>query len=87
MRYRPTTTIIELRRFTGPHKSDMRSVHNQMLVQGSTMNSPQSTQVGLPPWRLEYAHTTPRPSHSMILPFHLVDLPDLKFKLSFILFY
>jgi hypothetical protein len=43
--YRPTTTIIDLCQFTGPHKSGMRSVHNQMLVQGSTMNGPQSTEV------------------------------------------
>jgi hypothetical protein len=44
--YRPTTTIIKLHRFTRPHKSSMRSIHNQMLVQGSTMNGPQLTQVG-----------------------------------------
>jgi hypothetical protein len=43
MGYRPTTIIIELHQFTRPHKSSMRSVHNQMLVQGSTMNGPQST--------------------------------------------
>jgi hypothetical protein len=45
MRYHPTTTI-ELRQFTVPHKSNMRSVHNQILIQGSTMNGPQSTQAG-----------------------------------------
>jgi hypothetical protein len=39
--YCPTTTIIELRWFTGPHKSIMRSVHNQMLIQESTTNGPQ----------------------------------------------
>jgi hypothetical protein len=39
-----TTTIIELCRFTEPHKSDMRLVHNEMLVQVSTTNGPQSTQ-------------------------------------------
>jgi hypothetical protein len=44
--YRPTTTTIELRRFTRPHKSGMQLVHNQMLVQGFTMNGPQSTQDG-----------------------------------------
>jgi hypothetical protein len=44
--YRPTTTIIEIRWFTEPHKFGMRSVHNQMLIQGSTTNGPQSTQVG-----------------------------------------
>jgi hypothetical protein len=43
--YRPTTTIIELRQFTGPHKSSMQSVHNQVHAQGSTMNDPQLTQV------------------------------------------
>jgi hypothetical protein len=32
-----TTTIIKLRQFTRPHKSGMRSVHNQMLIQGSTL--------------------------------------------------
>jgi hypothetical protein len=30
--YCPIITIIELRRFTGPHKSSMRSIHNQMLI-------------------------------------------------------
>jgi hypothetical protein len=30
--YHPTTTIIKLRRFTGPHKFVMQSVHNQMFV-------------------------------------------------------
>jgi hypothetical protein len=44
-RARPTTTIIELHQFNGPHKSNMLSVHNQMLAQGSTTNGPQSTQV------------------------------------------
>jgi hypothetical protein len=44
--YRPTTTIIELRQFTGPHKSSMRSVQNQVLDQGSSMNGRQSTQAG-----------------------------------------
>jgi hypothetical protein len=44
--YRSTTTIIELRRFTGPHKFSMQSVQNQVLIQGSTTNGPQSTQVG-----------------------------------------
>jgi hypothetical protein len=44
--YHPTTTIIELCLFTGPHKSSMRLVHNQMLIQGSTTNDPQSTQAG-----------------------------------------
>jgi hypothetical protein len=37
VRYHPTTTIIELCRFIRPHKSGIRSVHNQMHVQGSTM--------------------------------------------------
>jgi hypothetical protein len=44
--YRPTTTIIKLRRFTRPHKSNIQSVHNQMLIQGSTTNGPRSTQAG-----------------------------------------
>jgi hypothetical protein len=44
--YRPTTTIIELRRFTRTHKSSMRLVHNQILVQWSTMHGLQSTQAG-----------------------------------------
>jgi hypothetical protein len=43
--YRPTTTIIELHRFTGPHKSGMWSVHNQILIQWSTTNGPQSIQM------------------------------------------
>jgi hypothetical protein len=78
--YHLTTTIIELRRFTGAHKSSIRSVHNQMLVQGSTTNGSQSTQAGDTPWSLEYPHTTSRPSHPMILRFHLVVPPGLKFK-------
>jgi hypothetical protein len=78
--YHSTTTIIELRRFTGAYKSGMRSVHNQMLIQGFTTNDPQSTQAGLPPWSLEYPHTTPRPSYSMILHFHLVAMLGLKCK-------
>jgi hypothetical protein len=41
--YRPTTTIIELHRFAGPHKSSIWLVHNQILVQGSTTNGPQLT--------------------------------------------
>jgi hypothetical protein len=44
--YPPTTIVIELRRFTRPHKSSIRLVHNKMLVQGSTTNGPQSTQAG-----------------------------------------
>jgi hypothetical protein len=44
--YRLTARIIELRRFTRPHKSNMRSVHNQVLIQGSTMNGSQSTHAG-----------------------------------------
>jgi hypothetical protein len=44
--YYPTTTIIELRRFIGPHKSTIQSVHNQMLIQGFTKNGPQLTQAG-----------------------------------------
>jgi hypothetical protein len=82
--YRPTNTIIELRQFIRPHKFDMRSVHNQMLIQGSTTNCHQSTQVGLPPWSLKYPHITPRPSHLMILHFPLVALPGFKFKQNFI---
>jgi hypothetical protein len=42
--YHLTTIIIELRQFTGPHKSSIWLVHNQMLLQGSTTNGPQSTQ-------------------------------------------
>jgi hypothetical protein len=42
--YHPTTTITKLCWFTGLHKSDMRSVHNQILIQGSTTNGPQSAQ-------------------------------------------
>jgi hypothetical protein len=42
--HHPTTTIIELCRFTRAHKSGMQSVHNQMLIQGSTTNGPQTTQ-------------------------------------------
>jgi hypothetical protein len=44
--FHPTTTIIEVHWDTRPHKSSMRSVHNQMLIQGSTTNGPQSTQAG-----------------------------------------
>jgi hypothetical protein len=44
--YHPTTTIIKLRRFTGPHKSSIWSVHNQVFIQGSTINGPQSTHAG-----------------------------------------
>jgi hypothetical protein len=76
--YCPTTTIIELCWFTGPHKSSMRSVHNQILVQGSTTNGPHRR--GLPPWSLKYPHTTPHPSHLMVLHFPLVAPPGLKFK-------
>jgi hypothetical protein len=46
MGYHPTTIFIMLRQFTGPHKFNMLSVHNKMLIQWSTMNDPQSTQVG-----------------------------------------
>jgi hypothetical protein len=84
--YRLTTTIIELRRFTGPHKSSIRSVHNQILIQGSTTNGSQSTQMGLPPWSLEYSHITLRPSHPMILHFPLVAPSSLKFKHQYILY-
>jgi hypothetical protein len=81
--YHPTTIINKLCRFTGPHKSGMWPVHNQMLVQGCTMNGLQSTKVGLPSWSLEYPHSSPRPSHPMILPFPLVAPPSLKFKSTF----
>jgi hypothetical protein len=81
--YRLTVIIIELRQFTGPHKSSMWSVHNQMLAQGSSMNGPQSTQAGLPPWSPKYPHTTPRPSHLKMLCFPLVAPLGLKFKSSF----
>jgi hypothetical protein len=84
--YHPTTTIIELCRFTGHHNSGMRSIHNQMLVHGSTTNGPQMTQERLPPWSFEYPRTTPHPSHMMILHFPLVAPPTLKFKSKFIQF-
>jgi hypothetical protein len=81
MCYHPTNTIIKLRRFTGPHKSSMRSVHNQMLVQGFTMNGHLNRhKQWLSPERLEYPHTTPCPSHPMILHFSLVVSLGLKFK-------
>jgi hypothetical protein len=35
---------------------------------------------GLPPWSLEYPHTTPRPFHSIILRFPLVAPPGPKIK-------
>jgi hypothetical protein len=66
--YRPTTIIIELCRFTGPHKFSMRSVHNQMLSQKSTMNGPQSTQVGA-------TTLEPRISTSLFLTFPSDDTP------------
>jgi hypothetical protein len=81
--YRPTTTIIEQRRFTKPYKSGMRLVHNQMLIQGSTMNGPQLTQAGA---------TTLKPQISTSLsptfpynntPLFLVAPPCLKFKSTF----
>jgi hypothetical protein len=78
--YRPTTTIIDLCRFTGPHKSGMQSVHNQMLIQGSTTNGPQSIEVEATTLELEYPHTTPHCSYPIILPFPLVTPPHLKFK-------
>jgi hypothetical protein len=85
--YRPTATIIKLVGLSGPSIAVMRSVPNQMLVQGSTMNGPQSTQTGgLPPWSLKYPHTTLCPFHPMTLPFHLVASPGLKFKSTFIPF-
>jgi hypothetical protein len=80
MGYHLITIIIKLRRFTGPHKSDMRLIHNQMLVQRFVMNGFQSTQAGLPPLSLEYPHTTPHSSYPMILHFSLVVPPSLKFK-------
>jgi hypothetical protein len=64
--YCPTTTIIELCRFTRGHKSDRRSVHNQMLVQRSNMNGPQLTQVGaitLEP-QISIYHSPSFPSYS-----------------------
>jgi hypothetical protein len=39
--YRLTTTIIELRRFTGFHKAMVSTI--RILAQGFTMNGPQST--------------------------------------------
>jgi hypothetical protein len=44
--YRPTATIIELVSLPAPSITDMWSVHDQMLVQGSTTNGPQLTQAG-----------------------------------------
>jgi hypothetical protein len=40
MGYCLISVIIELRQFTEPNKFDIRSVHNQTVVQEFTMNSP-----------------------------------------------
>jgi hypothetical protein len=85
--YHPTTTLIELHQFIRPHKSSVRSVHNQMLIQGSTINSPQLTQVRvttLEP-RISTYHSSSFPFNYVPnwLCFPLVALPGLKFKSSF----
>jgi hypothetical protein len=81
--YRQTTTIIELRQFTGPHKSSMRSVHNQMFLQGSTTNDPPSTQAGATTLELRIStyHSLSFPSKDA--PLSPSCSPGLKFKSSF----
>jgi hypothetical protein len=79
-RYHPTTIIIQLRRLLDP----INKAYGQYIMKCS-FKCPLRTVLnrhrqGLPPWSLEYPHTTPRPFHPMILRFPLVVPPGLKFK-------
>jgi hypothetical protein len=78
VRYRPTTTTIKLRRFTGSHIpacGQYCSILAQRGQNGAVLNQHKR---GLPPWSLEYPHPSPRPSHLMILHFPLIVPSGLK---------
>jgi hypothetical protein len=80
--YRPTTTIVKPRWFTGSHKASMRSVQFKYLLKVPLWTIINRRMWGLPPWSLEYLQTTPRPSHPKILQFPLFAPHGLKFKTS-----
>jgi hypothetical protein len=80
--YRPTTTIIKLRRFTGSHKANMRSVQFKYLLKVPLWTVLNRHKRGLPPWSLEYPQTTPRSFHLKLLHFPLFAPLSLKFKTS-----